>query len=459
MKRWEEDERKGLPDEGRQESKADNVVRSGNGGYAVMSTKTLYIRMFGGFTIHYGDKAVALNKADSSKSVRLLQMLFLSPEGEISKNELIDHLYGWNENTDLTNRNKNLNNLIYRLKKQLIACGLPEEEYIELSEGMCCFKSSFPMEVDTLKFEKMVADAQESEGVKRYCLLRRANELYCAELLPANLSNGWFFQKSNYFKELYLNTVRELEQIYIQKADYKNRLLLYSRAAAIYPFDNWQTKQIRCNLEIYRYEEALDIYHRTLELYAREIGSPPVEEMQECFEKANPSDWHDWKDGDETVDQDARIRKGWNDMDKAFAGKKNEIGKALLGEDDPDGAYYCTYPGFVDYCRLVERIGRRSGFDAVLMFLTLSGRGRRNFHQNDFGEQMQILKSAISDSLRKGDAYTRYGNRHFILMLVKAGKESCSAIFRRIEAAYTGRAGKGELWYLADMTRELRKSV
>ena len=72
---------------------------------------------------------------------------------------------------------------------------------------------------------------------------------------------------------------------------------------------------------------------------------------------------------------------------------------------------------------------------------------------------MQILKSAISDSLRKGDAYTRYGNRHFILMLVKAGKESCSAIFRRIEAAYTGRAGKGELWYLADMTRELRKSV
>lgn len=61
MKRWEEDERKRLPDEGRQESKADNVVRSGNGGYAVMSTKTLYIRMFGGFTIHYGDKAVALN--------------------------------------------------------------------------------------------------------------------------------------------------------------------------------------------------------------------------------------------------------------------------------------------------------------------------------------------------------------------------------------------------------------
>ena len=44
-------------------------------------------------------------------------------------------------------------------------------------------------------------------------------------------------------------------------------------------------------------------------------------------------------------------------------------------------------------------------------------------------------------------------------MLVKAGKESCSAIFRRIEAAYTGRAGKGELWYLADITQELGKTI
>ena len=94
-----------------------------------MATEALYVRMFGGFTIYYGDKAVALNKAGSSKSVRLLQILFLSPGGRISKNELIDNLYGWNdEKVDTANRNKNLNNLIYRLRKQLIACGLPEDE-------------------------------------------------------------------------------------------------------------------------------------------------------------------------------------------------------------------------------------------------------------------------------------------------------------------------------------------
>lgn len=35
---------------------------------------------------------------------------------------------------------------------------------------------------------------------------------------------------------------------------------------------------------MYRYEEAINIYNRTMELYAREMGNPPMEEMQKCFE-------------------------------------------------------------------------------------------------------------------------------------------------------------------------------
>lgn len=417
-----------------------------------MATEVLYVRMFGGFTIYYGDKAVALNKAGSSKSVRLLQMLFLSPRGRISKNELIDNLYGWNdEKVDTANRNKNLNNLIYRLRKQLIACGLPKDEYIELNERMCSFRSGIPLELDTRRFEELIERAKSCDEEERISLLLRANEMYRGELLPENLSDSWFFQKSNYFKERYLYTIRELEKEYKKKQEYKKRMQLYARAAVIYPFDNWQTRQIRCNLEIYQYEEALKIYNHTLELYNREIGSPSVTELQACFEEQEEAGRDSRKAGEGT--------KNWNAMDKIFAGKRKDIQKAILEDKAPDGAYYCTYPGFVDYCRLVERAKGRTGFDAVLMFLTLSGKGKKNLQQINFSEQMLLLKTVIGESLRKGDAYTRYGNRHFILMLVKAGKESCSAIFRRIEAAYTGRAGKGELWYLADITQELGKTI
>lgn len=109
--------------------------------------------------------------------------------------------------------------------------------------------------------------------------------MYSGELLPANQSDTWFFQKSRYYKNLFLKTVEELEQFFQREKDMAGRLELYARAAAIYPFENWQVKQIRSCLEIYRYEEALDIYQQTMELYAKELGSEPPAELHECFEQ------------------------------------------------------------------------------------------------------------------------------------------------------------------------------
>lgn len=416
-----------------------------------MSARVLQVQMFGGFVMRYGNEAITMNKIGSSKSVRLLQMLLLSLEGGIAKNELIDNLYGWNERADMSNRNRNLNNLVYRLRGQLIACGLPEDDYVEMSDGMCCFKSGTPLELDCRQFEMMMEQAKEAEGKERISLLAKANKMYCGELLPANQSDMWFYQKSNYYKKLYVQSVQELEREYSQTRDFKNRLSLYERAATIYPFENWQTRLIRCNLEMYRYEEALDIYNDTMELYAREMGNPPTIEMQECFEGMELMD--------ENHRRDTSDINSWKSMDKVFAGRKKDIKKAIF-EDEARGAYYCTYPSFVDYCRLVARAKERNNFNAVLMFLTLSQKGKKNPQkQINLQEQMQLLKRVIGDCLRIGDAYTRYGNRHFILMLAKTEKEACSTIFQRIEESYNKRSGKGELWYYADMTQELRTSV
>lgn len=410
--------------------------------------RVLRIQMLGGFSMYYGEEALTLNKAGNSKSVRLLQMLLLSLQSGIPKGELIDCLYGWNEKNDAGNRNKNLNNLIYRLKGQLISCGLPDEEYVEIREGVCYFTSNVPLILDIQQFERTVKMAEEEQDpVKRIRLFGDANEIYRGELLPVNLSDMWFFQKSNYYKELYLRTVEALERELRAKRDYKNLIFLYMRVAAIYPFDNWQVKLIRCNLEIYRYDEALEIYNRTMELYAREMGSPPTAQMQECFESV------------ELLDKIHQRKPGpgeFRDMDRAFMGKKEDIRNAIFSEKNVQGAYYCTYPSFVDYCRLVVRAKVRDEFPAVLMFLTLSEKGSKGSRkQIDLQEQMKLLKKVIGDSLRVGDAYTRYGNRHFILMLTRTVEDSCVDIFRRIERAYVGRSGRGNLWYYTDLTQKL----
>lgn len=410
--------------------------------------RVLKIHMLGGFSMYYGDEALTLNKAGTSKSVRLLQMLLLSLQSGIPKGELIDNLYGWNEKNEMGNRNKNLNNLIYRLKGQLVSCGLPDDEYVEIREGICYFRGIVPIELDIQQFEQKVRAAEEEKDpIKRIRLLTEANEMYRGELLPVNLSDMWFFEKSNYYKELYLRTVQKLEKEFCEKRDYKNLIQLYSRVTTIYPFENWQTKLIRCNLEIYRYDEALEIYNDTMELYTREMGTPPIAEMQECFEKV------------ELLDEIHRRKlssDNFRDMDKAFMDKKEDIKNVIFNEKNVQGAYYCTYPSFVDYCRLVVRAKGRNEFPAVMMFLTLSEKGNRGSQkQINLQEQMKLLKSVIGDSLRVGDAYTRYGNRHFILMLTKTEEDSCVDIFRRVEKAYVERSGKGNIWYYTDLTQKV----
>lgn len=274
--------------------------------------------------------------------------------------------------------------------------------------------------------------------------------MYYGELLPANQTDGWFYQKSNYYKELFMKTVAELEKIYLQKNDTAGRLELYSRAASIYPYENWQVKQIACNLEMYRHEEALKIYQDTMELYAREIGSETPKELLQCFEEMEPA-WEDHRNHMETP-------YGWKKLDKVFLEKRGILRKMLFSEEKPKGAYYCTYPSFVDYCHLVTRATARNETDAVLMFLTLS-RNEKNISRKEINlqKEMEKLKEAIGKSLRIGDAYTRYGNRHFILLLTGTEMGFCGVIFQRIERAYQ-LTGKEELWYYADMTQKLERS-
>ncbi|MCC8086081.1 MAG: hypothetical protein LIP15_17870, partial [Clostridium sp.] len=168
-----------------------------------MGGKILRVQMLGKFTMRYGEDHILFHKTGNAKSVRLFQMLLLSGEQGIAKSEIMDFLYGWSEGTDAGNRNKNLNNLCYRLKGQLAASGLPEEEYVVIQDGICRWKSSFKVELDAAYFETLVHKAEGSRGRERAALFLQANQSYYGELLPMNQSDMWFYEKSESFKRLY----------------------------------------------------------------------------------------------------------------------------------------------------------------------------------------------------------------------------------------------------------------
>ena len=257
----------------------------------------------------------------------------------------------------------------------------------------------------------------------------------------------WVLNRNNQLKSLYYQTISWLEQEYQQHNNYIDQLALYARAAAIYPFDGWQIRQIRCNLEMYRYEDALAVYNETMEIYARDMGNPPMEEMQRCFEEMQLNEVF--------YRHDSRNLSNWRTMNRFFMGHEGNVVKTIFGDDREAGAYYCTYPSFIDYCRVLVRGSKRHDLRAMLLFMTLEGHGRKNMQ-----DQMDVLKTAVGRALRRGDAYTRYGNRHYIVMLTDVRqKEDCAVVFTRIESLYHELSDSpGELWYHAAMTQELEKA-
>ncbi len=394
-----------------------------------MEYETLHVQMFGKFVMYYGKTPISLKKITSAKSVRMLQMVLLAGSEGIPKRELIDILYEWTDPGEVINRNRNMNNLIYRLRKQMTSAGMPDIPFIVIQDATCYWNDQVPLDLDIREFEILYQKARTSSGREQILLYQQANELYQGELLPTNLADMWFYEKSIYYKELYVNTIRILERSYRKNAVYKELIDLYSRAAAIYPFDNWQTELIRTYVDGSRYDEARQVYNETLKLYENELGIPPTREMQQCFEYLKRKERG-------YVRQLKTGSPGAQNQHLANLGEEGRIARDIFGSTI-GGAYYCSYPSFVDYCRVTLRIMERRALDAVLLFVSLESYGRRNRSDaQELDDQMLILRDVISTSVRCGDAFTRYGSRYYILLMVDTNKQFCRRICKRITEAF-----------------------
>ena len=87
----------------------------------------LEVKALGGFSMRYGEKTISINSGKSTKAVKLLQILVCSEGRTVSRERLLDMLYG---NEDITDAANNLRVTTFRLKKMLVTAGLPQYDYI-----------------------------------------------------------------------------------------------------------------------------------------------------------------------------------------------------------------------------------------------------------------------------------------------------------------------------------------
>ena len=193
-----------------------------------------------------------------------------------------------------------------------------------------------------------------------------------------------------------------------EKQEYETLFGIYTKAAELYPYDEWQVGQINVLQKMERYEEAYAIYQKTVKEYFDELGIPPSQKMLDMI--------HDM--GTSLLNQESHL---------------DDIKEVLEEDAERRGAYYCSYPSFEDIYRLIARTVERSGQSVFLMMCSIR---YLDFNGRKSSNAEEVLYESIFTTIRKGDIFTRYSKQQFLILLMGAQKENCDMIFERIRKKF-----------------------
>ncbi|MCQ4775187.1 bacterial transcriptional activator domain-containing protein [Lacrimispora saccharolytica] len=369
----------------------------------------LTAKMLGGFSLQYQNREIVLDRNTLSKTTQLLQILLLAGKEGVAKTSLIDALYGRDDSVE--NKNGSLNNTIFRMRKQLKAAGLPESNFVVIKSGMCYWDERIPVSVDALEFSEKARQARLADTLEeqlRDCVA--ACRMYTGEFLPSMIGEDWVSVRNAACREQYFYCMNEACRELMSRERYEELVELAHAAAEIYPFEEWQEWEIDGLIALARFKEAMEVYERTTKKTLDELGLAPSPEMLK------------------------RFRIMGERMSQA-AGAIDDIRHRLVEKEKKRGAYFCTFPSFVDIYHVFSRIMERKGISVFIMLCTLKNQ-KNQVCGDEMGKDREAsyqLSEAIRISLRSGDFYTRYNYSQYLIMLSEIQQENCSIVSHRID--------------------------
>lgn len=369
----------------------------------------LTAKMLGGFSLQYQNREIVLDRNTLSKTTQLLQILLLAGKEGVAKTSLIDALYGRDDSVE--NKNGSLNNTIFRMRKQLKAAGLPESNFVVIKSGMCYWDERIPVSVDALEFSEKARQARLADTLEeqlRDCVA--ACRMYTGEFLPSMIGEDWVSVRNAACREQYFYCMNEACRELMSRERYEELVELAHAAAEIYTFEEWQEWEIDGLIALARFKEAMEVYERTTKKTLDEFGLAPSPEMLK------------------------RFRIMGERMSQA-AGAIDDIRHRLVEKEKKRGAYFCTFPSFVDIYHVFSRIMERKGISVFIMLCTLKNQ-KNQVCGDEMGKDREAshqLSEAIRISLRSGDFYTRYNYSQYLIMLSEIQQENCSIVSHRID--------------------------
>lgn len=372
------------------------------------ANEELRIKMFGEFSIEYGDDVRLEDTGRSRKVWNLLEFLVANRHSNISQEQLIEMLW---KNEDYDNPGNALKNLIYRLRILLTDRGLPNREYIVLKRGAYSWNNQLKCTIDIEVFDEEFAHAQdekehtEDERLTHYL---NAIDLYAGRFLPRSTYEEWTIPISTYFHRSYISCIGGAVELLMEKEDYETIVEICNKAVVIDPYDETLYEMLIVALvRLGDHQKALEAYHTITDALYSELG-------------VNPSD---------------SLRNLYRDIMKSI--KSVEMDLAIIKEDLNEisarrGAYYCDYEIFKNVYRFVARSVARTGSSVHILLFTVTNQNNDVPDINLLNNAMQALKEGITNALRRGDSFSRYSSTQFVVMLPDITYENSVMVAERI---------------------------
>lgn len=372
-----------------------------------MNILTAKVQMLGGFQMTLGDITITDHAHQSKKPWSILEYLITYHYRDISASELIDLI--WSDN-QIRNPGSALKTLIFRTRKLLEPFGIPTQSLILKKSGAYSWSPKIELVIDTDLFEDYLKKANQPDisEDERLHVLMQALELYRGDFLPKSSCDAWVIPISTYYHSQFLQAAHQTIELLTSREQWNQIISLCRKAIEIEPFDD--DFHYALIFSLYHNGEqtkALEHYQHTTNLFYNEFAITPSERFKDLYK----------------LIQDKR---------RGIIMDLSIIQDSMQEEQSKRGAFLCEYSVFRDLYQLERRSIERTGNSIFLCLLTVcdeDGDLPKSFITT---RAMTHLSTAIADSLRQGDVYTRYSISQYMIMLPTTSYENGELILQRI---------------------------
>ncbi len=378
-------------------------------------------RFFGHFKISVGARSIAETTTRARKPWSLLQYLMVHRHKNISNQQLMEALWPDGESDQ---PEKALKNLVYRVRTNFASLDVPfAQDIILYKNGAYRLNNDLPWDMDFEQFEALCKKAEDATRTaeSRLADYRLAVALYEGDFLADHSLEDWVMSFNTYYRSLFFKCVQQMLDLLEKGEQYSEMELVSHRALSFDRFDEGLHKAYMKSLIAQnKRSAAISHYEATSDLFFRELGVSPDEELRNMY--------HDLARLTGRVQSDLAVIK-----------------EALREPEMRNDAFVCDLSVFREMYRLEARNAERVGQSVFIVLLTLDDDNAAHPSPQLMERGMDTLLDVIQSGLRRGDVASQLSPAQFIMMLPTITMENCERVISRLKDMFAAKCTRDGL--------------